>query len=510
MVPSFYKSTLSVALIANDTTTTDVYVDHATTIDGETIAFSQWSPFTRGQIVINPSAIRGGDQKPEIIEFTGFNSTTKKFTGCTRGMSPITDGQDTDLITFHPAGAEVIVTWSGYNIADLLTYVASLVTGSLGTASDSTAGSTKISYDMSAKPRAMATLVREQNTPDMTLKVGPFAMTFTNQIVSYAGGNTGTFTAPVSNPRIDLVVYSTASSTLTTRTGTEGVSPSEPTPTDGDVVLCSVYHRVGETSILDRDISPNTKGYVKQWYAPAIYQPNVIPSGTISPYAGRSAPTGYLLCDGTAVSRTTYSTLKTAIAPSITVTVTIASPGVFSSTAHGLVVGDKVSFTTTGSLPTGLATNTDYYVITAGLTANAFEVSTSRGGSAVNTSGSQSGVHTLHMTNWGKGDGSTTFNVPDLRGLTLYGYKSSDTNFDVLNSPSVYPGEKTHVLLTAELAAHSHGLTVYGGGGSGSVNPASTVVTSANASSTGTGSAGSDTAHNNMPPYAVANYIIKY
>lgn len=38
-----------------------------------------------------------------------------------------------------------------------------------------------------------------------------------------------------------------------------------------------------------------------------------IPAGTIIPYANNSTPTGYLLCDGSAVSRTTYATLFTAI-----------------------------------------------------------------------------------------------------------------------------------------------------------------------------------------------------
>lgn len=79
-------------------------------------------------------------------------------------------------------------------------------------------------------------------------------------------------------------------------------------------------------------------------------------------------------------------------------TVTIASPGVFSYTAHGLVANDTVQFTTTGALPTGLTASTNYYVISSGLTANAFQVSTTQGGSAVNTSGSQSGVHTLYKS----------------------------------------------------------------------------------------------------------------
>lgn len=77
-------------------------------------------------------------------------------------------------------------------------------------------------------------------------------------------------------------------------------------------------------------------------------------------------------------------------------TVTIASPGVVSSAAHGLVAGDKVYFTTTGALPTGIVSETEYYVISAGLTADAFELSATSGGSAINTSGTQSGTHTWH------------------------------------------------------------------------------------------------------------------
>lgn len=79
-----------------------------------------------------------------------------------------------------------------------------------------------------------------------------------------------------------------------------------------------------------------------------------------------------------------------------TVTMTIASPAVASLTAHGLAANDVISFTTTGALPTGVTAGTPYYVISAGLTADAFEFSATLGGAAVNTSGSQSGTHTLH------------------------------------------------------------------------------------------------------------------
>lgn len=87
--------------------------------------------------------------------------------------------------------------------------------------------------------------------------------------------------------------------------------------------------------------------------------------------------------------------------PDVTIgafTVTIATPAVFTFVGHGLQVNDTVKFTTTGALPTGLATDTDYYVIATGLTSDAFQVSTSLGGAAVDTSGVQNGVHTLIRT----------------------------------------------------------------------------------------------------------------
>jgi len=78
-----------------------------------------------------------------------------------------------------------------------------------------------------------------------------------------------------------------------------------------------------------------------------------------------------------------------------TFTVTIASPGVFSLTGHGFTEGSVLYFSTTGALPTGLTAGTTYYVIKAGLTADAFEVPTTINGTAVNTSGTQSGTHTV-------------------------------------------------------------------------------------------------------------------
>lgn len=87
-----------------------------------------------------------------------------------------------------------------------------------------------------------------------------------------------------------------------------------------------------------------------------------------------------------------------------TFTVTIATPAVITKSSHGLSTGDQVYFTTSGALPTGLSANTYYYVVK--INSNSFNVSDTyahaiAGTNKVNTSGSQSGTHTLwHCGMW--------------------------------------------------------------------------------------------------------------
>jgi phage-related tail fiber protein len=148
---------------------------------------------------------------------------------------------------------------------------------------------------------------------------------------------------------------------------------------------------------------------------------SAVPPGTIIHHASTVAPTGYFKCNGAAISRTTYLDLFNAICPTKTFTITIATPAVITSIAHGLLTGDAIRFTTTGALPTGINTTTTYYVISTGLATDSFRISATVGGAAINTSGTQSGTHTLRVFNYGVGDGSTTFNLPDFRGTFLRG-----------------------------------------------------------------------------------------
>lgn len=199
----------------------------------------------------------------------------------------------------------------------------------------------------------------------------------------------------------------------------------------------------------------------------------LVPPGLMAPYLGRVAPTGWLLCNGATFSRATYPALAAALIKSGTITVSIASPAAVVWTANGLWEGDPVKFTTTGALPTGLTAGTIYYVLNAGT--NGFNLSATPGGAAINTSGSQSGVHTGISAPCGDGDGSTTANTPDWRGRTIIGHDTMGNAVAgriTFAASGVYGGSlgntggaQSHTLTSAELPIASGSTTPSTGGG---------------------------------------------
>lgn len=121
-----------------------------------------------------------------------------------------------------------------------------------------------------------------------------------------------------------------------------------------------------------------------------------------------------------------------------TITMTIASPAVVSWTSHGFTAGNSVTFTTTGALPTGVVAGTTYYIISAGLSANSFRISDTIGGSAINTSGSQSGTHT------GRGPGYSPCFIGDSPNNSIISTASATGSVIDITAPA---GIGTHYLI---------------------------------------------------------------
>ena len=87
-----------------------------------------------------------------------------------------------------------------------------------------------------------------------------------------------------------------------------------------------------------------------------------------------------------------------------TCTISIANPAEVTLTSHGFTAGAVIKFTTTGSLPGGISTLSRFYVLAAGLTANTFRLSATSGGTAIETTGSQSGTQKVGLVTGRAGD----------------------------------------------------------------------------------------------------------
>lgn len=237
--------------------------------------------------------------------------------------------------------------------------------------------------------------------------------------------------------------------------------------------------------------------------------------GMVKQFTGHTAPTGWLFCDGSSVSTTTYAALFAVLVRSLPVVLTLASPGIVNWTAHGLPENAPVKFSTTGALPTGLVAGTTYYVRPT-ISANGFSVAATPGGAAINFTGSQSGTHTGTFAPYGYTAGASTFTLPDYRQRFPVGAK--DTTGYPLGATG---GALTQTLTTNELPAHSHSIgshqhAIHNADGSGAsagsamALNASDVTTFLTDAAGGTsGSAGSGNPFSIVPPYIAANYIIK-
>jgi microcystin-dependent protein len=237
----------------------------------------------------------------------------------------------------------------------------------------------------------------------------------------------------------------------------------------------------------------------------------MVPTGAIISFGGVTPPSGWLACDGTAYAQGTYAALFAALVvnktplPGPYVTVTIASPAVFTLSGHGLIAGDTVYLETTGALPTGLSPDTPYYVIAAGLTANNFELSASRGGSAINTSGSQSGSHSLYYAPYANANMSAgSFTVPDLRGRVPVGYSGSG------GANAVAPlGNNDGRSVTVRSISHRHTLGPWNTQASGTGTQAPELANSIDNHTQTSPNTTGDGNNQDFPAYLTVSHIIK-
>lgn len=214
----------------------------------------------------------------------------------------------------------------------------------------------------------------------------------------------GDYDLPIAQIRVDAAVLSIVTAKITDERGTR-TTPRLAAP---DVPSTATF----------ADAAATGDGPALAYDDHVHAQPSLVPTGAIMPYGATSAPTGWLLCDGSAVSRATYAALFA-------------------------VVG----------------------------------------------------------TSFGVGNGTTTFNVPDLRGRAIFGYKSTDTAFDALGETGgaqthTHAGHDNHAALT-----NNHSGVAVGTSGAGSSHThaggAVTGTAAAEASHThaGTGVTGSDGSH---------------
>ena len=242
------------------------------------------------------------------------------------------------------------------------------------------------------------------------------------------------------------------------------------------------------------------------------------PVGVIHAYAGLHAPSGYLLCQGQQVSRTVYADLFRVIGTSYGIgdgSTTFHLPDLRGRVVVGLKdddsdfntlakkAGSKTHTLTVNEMPSHTHKQNAHKHTSGG--------SSSSTGSHTHTATSNStGAHTHTVSGTAASAGThqhdSTFNM----GYNVHAdgaafakaYKSTTWNGTVADD-----GAHTHKVsgTAASAGSHSHTITVNSGGAHSHTITVSVDNTTAVNQATGGGEA-----HNNMQPYLVMNYIIKY
>lgn len=209
--------------------------------------------------------------------------------------------------------------------------------------------------------------------------------------------------------------------------------------------------------------------------------PNEINVGVIETFSGSSVPDGYLLCDGRAVSRTTYSNLFSVVGTTYGAGDGSTTFNLPNYSGKSVVGKDSSNFTVLGG--TGGNINTALKIEnlpshTHTVTAKGSVSSTFTGSSATTSENGN------HQHNISVAMENTNGSVDASQKII---YRPSGTTYYVGTLYTTYSG------------THSHTVTAKG-----------SVSSTFTGSSATTSSVGTGTSFSNMGPYIVANYIIKY
>lgn len=217
------------------------------------------------------------------------------------------------------------------------------------------------------------------------------------------------------------------------------------------------------------------------------------PAGVIVAYAGSAAPSGWLFCDGSAVSRTTFAALFAAIA-----------------TAYGS--GDGSTTFNLPDLRGRVAVGKDDI---GGVAANRVQVS-----STINTTNGSSSAAVASAANLAIGMFVVSANVPAgttitaITGTTLTlsanataTASGTTARFSILTDAQVLGasgGSQVHTLVIPQMPAHTHTYNDWNSAGTGTVGAGSNFAVGVQ-----TGSTGGSQPHPNLQPALMTNFIIR-
>lgn len=268
-------------------------------------------------------------------------------------------------------------------------------------------------------------------------------------------------------------------------------------PADGDDAIVGPYNAAIAliVGVLNGNIDADNiaAGAVGLSELSSVVAAALNPTGSILAYGGGSAPTGYLMCDGSSQLRASYSALFAIV-----------------GTSFGTVDGTHFNLPDLrGRVPVGADAM-------SGTAANRSQHSTT-----ITTSGTSTSATVASAAGLSIGMFITSTNITPgttitaISGTTLTMSAGSITTgstvaarFSLLGNDAQTVGSvggvDTQTLVTAQMPSHTHSVlsttTTAGGSGAAIFTPSG---------STNTGSAGNDQAHPNVQPSVVVNYIIK-